>query len=120
MRNGGHQGSCHIDPQRGDRPAEREAKRGPELTRSDAARSVRYGYQEDRGESPGLLTRILRLLHHFGKRDVFAFVLFVFALAGQLPLALPIFGIAATLILLPITARASFRVIQKTRRVRIA
>lgn len=88
--------------------------------KSGSARSIQYGYQQDRGEEPGLWTRVLRMLHTFGKRDMFAFALFLFALAGLLPLALPVFGLAATFLLLPATARATFGVIQKTRQVRIA
>ncbi|MDT8436195.1 MAG: NTP transferase domain-containing protein [Gemmatimonadota bacterium] len=73
--------------------------------RSGSARSVRYSYQEESSGPPSLRVRVLRFLHYFGKRDLFSLLLFLMAVAGVLPWALPIFGVAATLLFVPVTAR---------------
>jgi len=88
--------------------------------KSGSARSIEYGYQKDHGEKPGAWTRVLRVLHYFGKRDMFSFVLFLFAIVGKLPLALPVLGLAATFLLLPATVRATFGVIRRTRQAKQA
>jgi 1L-myo-inositol 1-phosphate cytidylyltransferase / CDP-L-myo-inositol myo-inositolphosphotransferase len=65
--------------------------------------SVQYGYQT----GAGLGSRIMRVVHFMGKRDFFAFLALVLAVFGQLPLALPIFGVGATLLLFPATLQAN-------------
>ena len=61
--------------------------------------SVRYGYQD----GTGLVSRVMRVVHFMGKRDFFAFFALTLAVVGQLPLALPLFGVGATLLLFPAT-----------------
>lgn len=70
---------------------------------SGSALSVEYGYQE----GDGLGSRVLRLLHVLGKRDVLAFLVLVMAAVGQLPLAVPVFGAGAALLLFPATLHAN-------------
>lgn len=65
--------------------------------------SVRYSYQD----KTGLGSRIMRVVHFMGKRDFFAFLALVLAVVGQLPLALPVFGVGATLLLFPATLHAN-------------
>jgi len=72
---------------------------------SGSARSVKYGYQRENSD-PNMLTRLLRVLHYFGKRDLFSLCVLILAIFGQITLVLPVFGIAATLVLLPATTRA--------------
>ena len=88
--------------------------------RSGSARSVRYGYQEESDEPPSLITRVLRVLHYFGKRDLFSFLLALMALAGVLPLALPIFGTVASVAFVPAAVKASLRAWRRSQQVRIA
>jgi len=66
---------------------------------SGSALAVRYGFQ--RGTGP--LSRILRVVQYFGKRDLMAFLVLLLAMAGQLPLALALFGVGGTFLLLPAT-----------------
>jgi len=72
---------------------------------SGSARSVKYGYQDETKEVT-LLTRVLRVLHYVGKRDMFSVVILLLAIFGQLTLLLPIVGIGATLLLVPATTKA--------------
>lgn len=70
---------------------------------SGSALSVEYAYQ--RGD--GLGSRVMRVLHYLGKRDVLAFLVLVMAAIGQIPLALPAFGAGAALLLFPATLHAN-------------
>lgn len=72
-----------------------------------SALTVQYHYQDEDDREAGVVQRLWRFMHYFGKRDLIAFIAFALALAGQLPLALPIFGIGATVFLLPATTRAN-------------
>ena len=83
----------------------REGKSGSALT-------VRYGHQS--GE--GLLATIMRFVHYLGKRDLLSFLVLALAVLGQLPLALPLFGVGATLFLLPATTAANLSRVPRTRR----
>jgi len=65
--------------------------------------SVRYGYEDGTGWGH----RFMRGVQFMGKRDFFAFLAMVLAVVGQLPLALPIFGAGATLLLLPATLKVN-------------
>lgn len=65
--------------------------------------SVRYGYQD----GTGLGNRVMRMAHFMGKRDSFAFLALGLAVVGQLPLALPLFGVGATLLLFPATLKVN-------------
>ena len=78
---------------------------------SGSALSVQYGYQD--GDRLG--HRVMQLLHYLGKRDLICFVVLVLALIGQLPLGLPIFGVGATLLLLPATLHANVSHYLRTR-----
>ena len=71
--------------------------------RSGSFLSVRYGYQD----GTGLGDRAMRAVHFMGKRDFFAFLALVLAVFGQLPLALPLFGVAATFLLFPATLKVN-------------
>ncbi len=73
------------------------------LTRGDSgsAVSIRYGYEN--GTSP--LSRLMRWAHWLGKRDMFAFLTLQLGVLGRLHLALPLFGILGSLLLLPTVAR---------------
>ncbi|MDT8340324.1 MAG: NTP transferase domain-containing protein [Longimicrobiales bacterium] len=71
--------------------------------RSGSFLSVRYGYQH----KEDWLSAMLRVVQFAGKRDFFSFAGFTLALVGHLPLALPIFGASATLLLLPLTVKAN-------------
>lgn len=84
--------------------------------RSGSALSVRYAHQE----GDGLTDRVLQVLHYLGKRDLIAFLVLLFALAGLLPWGLPIFGVGATLLLLPVTSRANLSHWLRTRRLAAA
>ncbi len=77
---------------------------------SGSALAVRYHYQE--GESR--FARLWHFLHYFGKRDLLAFLAFLFAAAGFLPVALPLFGAGATLFLLPATTLANLRSVRRS------
>jgi CDP-L-myo-inositol myo-inositolphosphotransferase len=77
---------------------------------SGSALSVPYGFKR----GTGLVSRVLRVLQFFGKRDMFAFLAMLLALLGQLPLALPIVGIGATFILLPATIAVNLSPFRKT------
>jgi len=70
---------------------------------SGSFRSVRYGYEEGGGWG----RRFMRAVHFMGKRDFFAFLAMMLAVLGRLPLALPLFGIGATVLLLPATIKAN-------------
>jgi len=80
--------------------------------RSGSALSVRYGFEE--GE--GIVQRVMRGLQYLGKRDLLSFLAFVLALLGQLPLALPLFGVGATLLLLPATVKANISLYLRNRK----
>lgn len=84
--------------------------------RSGSALSVEYRYQK--GE--GLFDRMLRFMKPFGKRDTLSFLVFVFALVGLLPLGLPLFGVGATLFLLPATTQANLSHLLRTRKLAAA
>ncbi|RMH20635.1 MAG: hypothetical protein D6701_03605 [Gemmatimonadetes bacterium] len=84
--------------------------------RSGSFLSVRYGYED----GTGWFARVMRVLHFMGKRDFFAFFAFVLALFGQLPLALPLFGVGATLLLFPATLKANVSSWMRHRRARAA
>ena len=71
--------------------------------RSGSFLSVRYGYQD----GTGLGSRMMRVAHFMGKRDFFAFLALALAAVGQLPLALPLFGVGATLLLFPATLKVN-------------
>ena len=73
--------------------------------RSGSFLSVRYGYED----GTGLGSRVMRVAHFMGKRDFFAFLALVLAVVGQLPLALPLFGVGATLLLFPATLQVNLR-----------
>lgn len=77
--------------------------------------SVRYSYQD----GTGLGSRIMRVVHFMGKRDFFAFLALAFAVLGQLPLALPLFGIGATVLLFPATLHANLSSWLRQRRGRV-
>jgi 1L-myo-inositol 1-phosphate cytidylyltransferase / CDP-L-myo-inositol myo-inositolphosphotransferase len=83
----------------------REGKSGSALT-------VKYHYQE----RATLFARVWQILHYFGKRDLLSFLAFFLAAIGQLPLALPMFGVGATLFLLPATTTANVSLFLRTRR----
>ena len=71
--------------------------------RSGSFLSVRYGYQD----GTGLGSRVMRVVHFMGKRDFFALLALTLAVVGQLPLALPLFGVGATLLLFPATLKVN-------------
>ncbi len=77
-----------------------------------SALTVEYHYQK--GESR--VAWLWHFMHWFGKRDLLAFIAFGMALIGQLPLALPLFGIGATIFLLPATTRANIAAHRARRR----
>ena len=79
--------------------------------KSGSALSVEYKYQE--GES--FFDKVLRFMKPFGKRDTFSFLVFAFAAVGLLPWALPLFGLGATLLLLPATTQANVSHFLRTR-----
>ncbi len=58
----------------------------------------------------------MQAVHFAGKRDFFAFFAFVLAIFGQLPLALPILGVGATLLLFPATLKANLSSYLRRRR----
>jgi CDP-L-myo-inositol myo-inositolphosphotransferase len=68
-----------------------------------SARAVRYAFWRNNG----FFGRAMRVLQNFAKRDVMAFLVFLLALAGQLPLALPILAVIVTVFSLPITLHAN-------------
>jgi CDP-L-myo-inositol myo-inositolphosphotransferase len=65
--------------------------------------AVQYGHRD----GTGFLNSVFRAAHFAGKRDFLAFFALVIALVGQLPLALPIFGVGASLLLFPATLQAN-------------
>lgn len=69
---------------------------------SGSARAVEYGYQE--GEDAK--SRVMQWLHYLGKRDMLALVVLALAVVGHLPLGLPVFGVAATVLMVPATGKA--------------
>jgi len=71
--------------------------------RSGSFLSVQYGYQE----GGGWVSRFMRAVHFMGKRDFFAFLALILAVVGRLPLALPMFGAGATLLLFPATLKVN-------------
>lgn len=81
---------------------------------SGSARAVRYGYREP-SAGADWRTWLPRLFHNLGKRDMFAFLVMLMAVAGILPLALPLFAGAAVLLLVPYTIGANLRQIQRSR-----
>lgn len=83
----------------------REGKSGSALT-------VRYSHQSGEGS----LSTIMRFVHYLGKRDLLSFLVLALAALGQLPLALPLFGVGATLFLLPATTAANLSRLPRTRR----
>ncbi len=70
---------------------------------SGSALAVRYGFQDGNG----VVSRVMRVVQYFGKRDMLAFLVLLLAVVGQLPLGLPLFGIGATFLLLPATVMAN-------------
>ena len=80
--------------------------------RSGSFLSVRYGYQD----GTGLGSRVMRVVHFMGKRDFFAFLALTLAVVGQLPLALPLFGVGATLLLFPATLKVNLSSWARARR----
>ena len=70
---------------------------------SGSALTVQYGFQN----GTGILSRVLRMVQYLGKRDMFAFLVLVLAVIGQLPMGLVLFGFGATFVLLPATIRAN-------------
>ncbi|MFQ5678367.1 MAG: NTP transferase domain-containing protein [Gemmatimonadota bacterium] len=70
---------------------------------SGSALSVRYAFQE----GDGLGSRITCMLQYLGKRDVMALLVLLLAVAGRLPVAVVLFGVLGTLVLLPATVRAN-------------
>lgn len=71
---------------------------------SGSALSIRYGFYD----GTGIASRVMRVVNYFGKRDMLAFLVFLLALVGRLPLGFGAFGVGATLILLPITLMPHF------------
>ncbi|MFQ5890538.1 MAG: NTP transferase domain-containing protein [Gemmatimonadota bacterium] len=84
--------------------------------KSGSALAVRYGFQKGNGP----LSRVLRVLQYLGKRDLMAAWVLLLAVVGQLPLVLPMAGIAATFLLLPATVRANLSSLRRARRDRQA
>ncbi|MFQ5536262.1 MAG: NTP transferase domain-containing protein [Gemmatimonadota bacterium] len=81
---------------------------------SGSAHAVEYGYQN----GDGFFHRVMQVLHYLGRRDLFSFLGFLLAVMGQLPLALPLFGVGATLFLLPATTQANLSSYLRRRRQR--
>jgi len=79
---------------------------------SGSARAVKYGYEG----GDGVFSRLLQAAHYLGKRDVFSFLFLVLAVVGQLPLALPMVGAGAGLLLLPATTKANLSSFLRARR----
>lgn len=75
---------------------------------SGSARTYRWSYQED-VPSPGPVTRLLRVLHYAGKRDVFSFAALVAALTGKIFYGLPLVGIPSALFLAPLSIQTLVR-----------
>lgn len=80
--------------------------------RSGSFLSVQYGYQD----GADLGSRVMRVMHFMGKRDFFAFIALALAVVGQLPLALPLFGVGATLLLFPATLEVNLSSWARARR----
>lgn len=74
--------------------------------------AVQYGFET--GNS--LFVRVMRVVKYFGKRDFLAFLAMVVAIGGKLPLALPLFGIGATLLLLPATLKVNLESLRRARK----
>ncbi len=83
--------------------------------RSGSFLSVRYGYEDGTGWG----SRFMRVVHFLGKRDFFAFLALALAVAGQLPLALLIWGVGATLVLFPATLKVNVSSWLRQRRGRV-
>jgi len=81
--------------------------------KSGSALSVRYAYRQ----GTGAVSRIMRAVHYLGRRDLFSFLVLLLAVVGRLPLALPLFGLGATLLLLPATTHANLSDFFRARRV---
>lgn len=79
--------------------------------RSGSALSVQYGFEKGRGP----VARVMRVLKYLGKRDLLSFLVLVLAVLGRLPLALPVFGAGATLLLLPTTVKANISLFLRNR-----
>ncbi len=62
--------------------------------KSGSLLAVQHGFE--RGNGP--VARVIRILQYLTKRDVFAFLMLVLAIVGQLPLALPFFAIATSVV----------------------
>ena len=77
--------------------------------------SVQYGYEDGIGWG----RRFMRAVHFMGKRDLFAFLAMLLSVVGQLPLALPLFGVGATLLLFPATSQANMSSWLRHRRGRV-
>ncbi len=77
---------------------------------SGSALAIRYGFQD----GSGLLSRVLRAARSFGRRDMFAFLVFALAVVGQLPFGLALFGLGSTFLLLPVTVKANLTLGQPT------
>lgn len=82
--------------------------------RSGSALSVPYSYKD----GSGLINRTLRSFSFLGRRDSFSFLAFLLAIFGVLPLALPLFGVGAALLLLPTTIHANVSDLLRARRAR--
>ena len=80
--------------------------------KSGSALAVKYGFQT----GTGLLSRALQILQYLGKRDMMSFLVLILAVTGRLPLAMPMFGIGATFLLLPTTIKANLPAGWKLRR----
>ncbi len=79
---------------------------------SGSALSVRYAHQE----GDGFVHRLFQAVHAFGKRDMISFLVLLFALVGQLPLGLVVFGVGTTVFLFPATSEANIAHWLRTRR----
>lgn len=79
---------------------------------SGSALSVRYAHQEgDR-----LVHKLFQAVHAFGKRDLISFLVLVFAVAGQIPLGIIVFGFGTSVFLFPATTEANVAHWLRTRR----
>lgn len=78
---------------------------------SGSARDVEYGYQE----RDDLKSRVMQALHYLGKRDMLAMLVLVLAVAGQLHWGLPVFGVAAAVLMVPATGKAMLSAVREAR-----
>lgn len=74
--------------------------------------AIRYGYEEGND----VLSRVMRVAHYSGKRDLLAFLAMALAIVGLLPLGLLLFGFGATLLLLPASIKVNLESIGRGRR----